>query len=64
MPMVLEKNVLRNRDKHGVPPSNEKAKSIVSAIAVSSAEAERRFSEMNVTYSDKRSKLLAENVRN
>ena len=42
----------------------EKAKRIVSAIAVSSAEDERYFSTMNVIYSDKGSRLLVENVRN
>ena len=47
-----------------MPPSIRKATSIVSAIAVSSAEAERGFSKMNVIYSDKRSRLLVENVSN
>ena len=47
-----------------MPPSIRKAKSILGAIAVSSAEAERGFSKMNVIYSVKRSRLLVENVSN
>ena len=47
-----------------MPPGIRKAKSIVSVIAVSLAEAERCFSKMNVIYSDKRSRLLVENISN
>ena len=57
-------DVLQNGENHTMPPSIRKAKSIVGAIAVSSAEAERGFSKMNVLYSDKRSRLLVENVSN
>ena len=57
-------DVLQNGENHTMPPSIRKAKSIVGAIAVSSAEAERGFSKMNVIYSDKRSRLLVENVSN
>ena len=52
-------DVLQNGENHTMPPSIRKAKRIVSAIAVSSGEAERCFSKMNVIYSDKRSRLLA-----
>ena len=45
-------DVLHNGENYTMPPSIRKAKSIVS---VSSAEAERGFSEMNVIYSYKRS---------
>ena len=36
-------DVLQNGENHTMPPSIRKAKSIVSAIAVSSTEAERGF---------------------
>ena len=48
-------DVLQNGENHTMPPSIRKAKSIVSAIPVSSAVAERGFSKMNGIYSDKRS---------
>ena len=52
-------DVLQNGENHTMPPSNiRKAESIVSAIA------EGGFSKMNVIYSDKRSRLLVENVSN
>ena len=54
----------RNLAKAEVPSSVQKAKNIISAIAVSSAEAERKFSKMNIIYSDKRSRLTVENVAN
>ena len=44
--------------------SVQKAKNIISAIAVSAAEAERGFLKMNIIYSDKRSRLNVENVAN
>ena len=50
-------NVLQNSSspaKAEVPQSVQKAKNIINAIAVSSAEAERGFSRMNIIYSDKR----------
>ena len=46
-------DVQQNVENHIMPPSIRKAKSIVSAAAVSSAESERGFSKMNVIYSDK-----------
>ncbi|XP_076041919.1 E3 SUMO-protein ligase KIAA1586-like [Oratosquilla oratoria] len=60
-------NVLQNSSdpaKAEVPQSVQKAKNIINAIAVSSAEAERGFSRMNIIYSDKRSRLTVENVAN
>ena len=60
-------NVLQNCSnlaKAEVPSSVQKAKNIISAISVSSAEAERGFSKMNIIYSDKRSRLTVENVAN
>ena len=61
---LISEDVLQNGENHTMPPSIRKAKSIVGAIAVSSAEAKRDFSKMNVIYSDKRSRLLVENVSN
>ena len=60
-------NVLQNCSnlaKAEVPSSIQKAKNHISAIAVSSAEAERGFSKMNIIYSNKRSRLTVENVAN
>jgi len=60
-------NVLQNSNnlaKAEVPSSVQKAKHIINAIAVSSAEAERGFSKINIIYSDKRSRLTVENVAN
>ena len=60
-------NVLQNCSnlaKAEVPSSVQKAKNIISAIAVSSAETERGFSKMNIVYLDKRSRLTVENVAN
>ena len=59
-------NVLQNCSnlaKAEVPSGVQKAKNIISAIAVSSAEAQRGFSKMNI-YLDKRSSLTVENVAN
>ena len=53
-----------NIAKTEVPSSVQKAKNIISAIAVSSAEAKRGFLKMNIIYSDKRSRLTVENVAN
>ncbi|XP_076049684.1 E3 SUMO-protein ligase KIAA1586-like [Oratosquilla oratoria] len=53
-----------NPAKAEVPQSVQKVKNIINAIAVSSAEAERGFSRMNIIYSDKRSRLTVENVAN
>ena len=60
-------NVLQNCSnlaKAEVPSSVQKAKNIISANAVSSAEQERGFSKMNIIYFDKRSRLTVENVAN
>ena len=53
-----------NLAKAEVPSSVQKAKNVISVIAISSAEAERGFSKMNIIYSDKRSRLTVENVAN
>ena len=55
---------MMNGENHTMPPRIRKAKIVVSAIAVSSAEAEKGISKMNVIYSDKRNRLLVENVSN
>ena len=58
-------NVLQNCSnlaKIEVPSSLQTAKNIISAIAVSSAEAERGFLKMNIMYSDKKSRLTVENL--
>jgi len=60
-------NVLQNSSnlaKAEVPSSVQKVKNIISAIAVNSADAEKGFSQMNIIYSDKRSRLTVENVAN
>ena len=60
-------NILQNSSnlaKAEVPSSAEKAKNIICAIAGSSAEAEGRFSRMNIIYLDERSRLTVENVAN
>ena len=46
-------DVIQNGENHTMPPSIRKAKSIVSAIFVSSAESEKDFYKMNVIYSDR-----------
>ena len=60
-------NILQNSSnltKAEVPSRVQKAKNIISAIAVSSAEAEKGFSRMNAIYSHKRNLLTIENVAN
>lgn len=47
-----------------IPQTVQKAKNIISTIAVGSAEAEKGFSRMNITYTDKKSRLSVENVAN
>ena len=47
-----------------IPQSVKRAKNIIDTIAISSAEAERGFSLMNIIYTDKRSRLLVKNVAN
>ena len=58
-------NVLQNSSNLAkVPLSAQKAKNIISAIAVSSVEEENEFSKMNIIYSDKRSCLTVKKVAN
>lgn len=57
-------NVLENQQHYKIPETVAKAKNILGTIAVSSAEAERGFSTMNIILSDKRSRLTVPNVAN
>lgn len=57
-------SVLQNFYNPVIPQSVQKAKTIAYTIAISSAEAERGFSRMNIIYSDKRSCLAVKNVAN
>ncbi|XP_076314797.1 E3 SUMO-protein ligase KIAA1586-like [Tachypleus tridentatus] len=57
-------NALRNRHNYEIPRTVQKAKNIISTVALSSEEAERGFLRMNIKYSDKRSCLTVENVAN
>ena len=59
-----EENVLKNHEDRCITPSISNAKSVVSAVAVSSAEAERVFPKMNVIYSDRRNGLRLESFSN
>ncbi|KAJ6657829.1 hypothetical protein lerEdw1_001879 [Lerista edwardsae] len=54
--------VLRNPHNYSIPTSIQKAKNVVRTIAVSSAEAERGFSKMNLICSEKRSRLTVSNI--
>ena len=49
-----------------MPQSNsvQRAKNIINTIAISTAEAERGFSLINIIYSDKRARLIVKNVTN
>ena len=47
-----------------IPQSVQRAKNIINTIAISSAEAERGFSLMNLIYTDKRGSLLVKKVSN
>ena len=47
-----------------IPQSIQRAKNIINTIAISSAEAERGFSLMNLIYTDKRGSLLVKKVSN
>ena len=55
--------VLKNLHNLVILQTVQKAKNFISA-AVSSAEAERGFSRMNIIYADKRRRLLVKNVAN
>ena len=58
-------NVLQNSsnlEKAEIPLSVQKAKNIISSIAVSSEDAERGFLRMNIIYSYQRSRSTVENV--
>ena len=63
-------DVVRNyyncRAQKLMPQSNsvQRAKNIINTIAISSAEAERGFSLMNIIVSDKRARLIVKNVSN
>ncbi|XP_063805906.1 E3 SUMO-protein ligase KIAA1586-like [Pseudophryne corroboree] len=57
-------NVLKNYQNYSIPESVQRAKNIVRTIAVSSAEAERGFSKMNIICSEKRSRLTVSNISN
>ncbi|XP_013793962.1 E3 SUMO-protein ligase KIAA1586-like [Limulus polyphemus] len=57
-------SVLQNFNNPVISQSVQKARHIVSTIAVSSADAERGFSRMNIIYSDKRNLLTVGNVSN
>ena len=56
-------NVTRNYHNK-IPITIQKTKNIINTIALSSAEAEKRFSIMNIIYSDKRNRLEVKNVAN
>ena len=51
-------NVLNSSLHDLIPQSVQRAKNIINTIAISSAEAERGFSLMNLIYTDKRGSLL------
>lgn len=57
-------NILKNPENYNTPEGVQKAKNIMKTIAVSSAEAERGFSQMNVICTDKRSRLTVSNISN
>uniref|UniRef100_A0A8C6VDP2 HAT C-terminal dimerisation domain-containing protein n=1 Tax=Naja naja TaxID=35670 RepID=A0A8C6VDP2_NAJNA len=57
-------NVLRDSKNYAIPDNIKKAKDIVRTIAVSSAEAERSFSNMNLICSQQRSRLTVSNITN
>ena len=56
--------VLKNCHNPVIPQTVQKAKNIINTIAVSSAEAERGLSRLNIIYSDKRRRLTVENAAN
>ncbi|XP_034286848.2 E3 SUMO-protein ligase KIAA1586-like [Pantherophis guttatus] len=57
-------NVFKNSQNYAIPKSVQRAKNIVRTIAVSSAEAETGFSNMNTICSEKRSHLSVSNISN
>ena len=57
-------NVLNSSLHVLIPQSVQRAKNIINTIAISSAEAERGFSLMNLIYTDKRGSLLVKKVSN
>ena len=57
-------NVLNSSLHVLIPLSVQRAKDIINIIAISSAEAERGLSLMNLIYRDKRSSLLVKKVSN
>ena len=57
-------NVLNSSLHVLIPQSVQRAKNIINTIAICSAEAQRRFSLMNLIYTDKRGSLLLKKVSN
>ena len=57
-------NVLNSSLHVLISQSVQRAKNIINTIAISSAEAERGFSLMNLIYTDKRNSLLVKKVSN
>ena len=57
-------NVLNSSLHVLISQSVQRAKNIINTIAISSAEAERKFSLMNLIYTDKRGSLLVKKVSN
>ena len=57
-------NVMENFQNPVVPESVLKAQNIINTMAVSSAEAERGFSLMNIIMSTRRSRFIISNVSN
>lgn len=57
-------NVISNREIFVIPKSIQREKNIINTVAISSAEAERGFSTMNLIYSEKRNRLIVQNLAN
>ena len=57
-------NVLNSSLHVLIPQSVQRAKNIINTIAISSAEAERGFSLINLTYTDKRGSFLVQKASN
>ena len=57
-------NVLSSSLHVLIPQSAQRAKNIINTIAISSAEAERGFSLINLIYTDNRGSLLVKKVSN
>ena len=57
-------NVLNSSLHVLIPQSVQRAQNIINTVAISSAEAERGFSLMNLIYTDKKGSLLVKKVSN